>query len=322
MKKFLTKVLTYMLILLVLTEAVNAAYLKMDRSDDDHTAKFRDIPSSLMICNFGSSHGLYGFNYQDITDVKCFNFSLEAQMFSYDERLFQCYEKNISPGAVCLIPVSYFSFFGCDETDTEEFDSKNRRYYRILPKKLIKNYELKTDIYTNCFPSLLAGGVRLIETLAGRSENTDEINWSRRTSPEEAKADAAEACRRHLFTDKLDRDGNRIFNQKEADALIRLIDMCSEKGFTPILITTPFLREYTDEVMKQDPWFMNTFHEIVMEISEETGAAYYDYALDERFRDHYAWFMNSDHLNKEGARVFTGIVMEEIISNRTGGTIL
>lgn len=40
---------------------------------------------------------------------------------------------------------------------------------------------------------------------------------------------------------------------------------------------------------------------------------YCDYAFDERFMNNYKWFMNADHLNKEGARQFVNILMDEVV---------
>lgn len=41
---------------------------------------------------------------------------------------------------------------------------------------------------------------------------------------------------------------------------------------------------------------------------------FYDYAFDERFSNSYNLFFNSDHLNKEGARLFTNILMDETVN--------
>ena len=55
---------------------------------------------------------------------------------------------------------------------------------------------------------------------------------------------------------------------------------------------------------------------MIAKIQEDTGVEYYDYSCDERFADNYSMFMNSDHLNKYGAREFTKIVMEEVVGDR------
>lgn len=312
MKKFIAKVLIFVFVIAAITGCVNFVYMKRDNSDPQDVEKFQNMPSSIMVCNFGSSHGLYGFNYEDVDDMECFNFGLTSQTLSYDKRIFDYYKDNISEGAVVFIPVSYFSLYGNDEKTNDDFLDKNQRYYQILPADLIKDYELKTDIYVS-LPSLSAG-VNLIKTLLLGSNNTNEENWwSKSAIDMDVKRDAELACERHLFKNKMDENGGRILNQEEIDALKYLISACYEKGCTPILVTTPFMREYTDEIKKADPNFLEGFYSQIDVIVEDTGVLYYDYGFDERFVENYNWFMNSDHLNEEGAREFVNILMDEVV---------
>ena len=46
--------------------------------------------------------------------------------------------------------------------------------------------------------------------------------------------------------------------------------------------------------------------------SEEHNVRYLDYAFDERFIDSPELFINSDHLNRDGALMFTDIVMKDL----------
>ncbi len=73
------------------------------------------------------------------------------------------------------------------------------------------------------------------------------------------------------------------------------------------------MAEYIETVRKNDPNFYGDFYSVVNQVVDDTGVAYYDYAFDERFSSNYSWFMNSDHLNKEGAKQFVNILMKEII---------
>lgn len=321
MKKFIANIIVFFMIVGAITICVNTVYMKRDHSNPQNVYKFKNVPSSIKVCNFGSSHGLNGFNYTDVDGVECFNFSLLAQVFSYDRRLFDYYYDHIAKGAVVFIPVSYFSLYGNPETTGEEFAYMNRRYYQILPKKMVKEYDLKTDIYVNYFPSLLAGK-DLVTTILLGSEDPSYDTWSRLASDIDVEKDAEYACERHLFTNKLDENGNRILNQEEIEALEYLIDACREKGFIPILVTTPYLREYTDEIKKEDPDFLDGFYKLIHRIVEKTGVAYYDYGFDDRFIERYDWFVNSDHLNVEGARQFTNILMDEVVHYGTDESLI
>lgn len=320
MKRFVAKILVFILIVGTISTCINFVYMKRDNSDPEDIRKFRDIPSSIMLCNFGSSHGLYGFNYEDVNGVECFNFALSSQSLSYDKRLFDYYKDNIAEGAVVFIPVSYFSLYGNPEVTDDDFLSKNKRYYQILPPKLIKEFDLKTDIYEH-FPSV-SKGVGMIEMLLAGSDDTEEDIWSTVASDEYIRDDAKRASERHVIKNKLDENGNRILNQEELGALKYLINSCYENGYIPILITVPFPSEYTDEIKKKDPEFFEDFYQQIDDIVAETGVRYYDYGFDSRFVSEHEWFMNSDHLNKEGARQFVNILMDEVIHYGTEESLI
>ena len=311
MKKFITKLLIYIFILLGFVLVINFAYIKLDRSDDG-TKKFQNVPTDIAICNFGSSHGQYGYNYEDIeNDYVCFNFALVSQTLSYDCCLLKNYQANISEDAVVFITISYFSSFGINEVETDNFELKNKRYYKILPASLIKEYNLCTDI-SKAFPSLYADGEKLAVVLLGGNQGDSDESWKRTAENIDIEKDADAAYLRHLVTNKQDENGRLIHNEEEISALYEMIAICREKGATPILVTTPFLSEYTDRVQEGIPDFLDEFYGIIDQVVKDTGVEYYDYSMDERFQNEYSLFMNSDHLNKEGARVFTNILMDEV----------
>lgn len=311
MKKFLANVFLFFLLVSAATACLNYVYMKLDKSDPDNTKKFETIPSSIRVCNFGSSHGLCGFNYEDAEGMNCFNFALSSQTLSYDKRLYDNYKEDIAKGAVVFIPVSYFSFFGNDECINGGFAEKNKRYYRILPSGLIKEYDFKTDIYVNTLPSLIAGD-KFIKVMLGRSEDTFDEGWSGAASADWVRNDAEVAYKRHIAY-RLDEKGNRIWNREEIDALDYMVKDCQKRGYTPVLVTVPLMKEYTDTVRKNDPHLYDDFYGVIHEIVSRTNVLYCDYAFDERFINNYEWFMNADHLNKEGARQFVNILMDEVV---------
>lgn len=307
----------FVAIIATVTMTVNCIYVKRHKEDPENINKFASIPDKIQICNFGSSHALYGYNYEDFeNDYDCFNFGLASQYLSYDYRLFQYYGDHIDDGTVVFITVSYFTLFGRGEVNTNDFASKNKRYYSILPSSLIKEYNFKTDLFVRYIPALGVDTGALIKTLLGKSSDTNDQLWQRVSTDIDVSRAAEEAFNRHFGKNKYDDDGNRIINQEEIDALYLLIEGCQEKGAIPILITTPYLHEYTDVIKENAADFYDQFYSIIGQVLTDTGAEYYDYAFDERFANEYSWFFNSDHLNKEGARNFVDILMQEIVYSK------
>ena len=298
MKRFIRDLLLFVVIVSAITAIVNFAYIKQHKADTD---KFATIPDEIQICNFGSSLGLYGFNYEDVKDnCVCFNFALSAQYLSYDYRLFQYYGDHIVKGTVVFIPVTYFTILGEKDTDTDIFFSLNQRYYSILPPSLIKEYDIYSDIFSRYLPALAADTGDLVITLLGKSKDDfDEEVW------QEVAADVSE----NEEVSAAEFEKYRMENQEEIDALYALIIGCQEKGAVPILISTPFLSVATEN----RGVIYNHFYSLINQVVKDTGVDYYDYTFDERFADGYSWFCDSIHLNKEGARNFTNILMQEIV---------
>lgn len=313
MKKMLKTLGCYLCVLCLCTAAINGWYIAREKSDSDWTGKFKCVPQNIQLCNFGSSHGLYGFNYEDFEEeAACFNFSLAAQSLSYDARILENYQDRLAEGSIVLITISYFSFFGVEETQEKDFASKNKKYYDFLPPKQIKAYDFATHMVERYLPSLAEYERLPVVLLQGRANENLQI-WSSTAEDVDLLADAASACRRHLTEEKLDEKGNRMVNQEEIQALYRMIELCEEVKAVPVLITTPYMAEYLHEVLKNGGDFYEEFYAVVRQVQEDTGVRYFDYAFDERFIHDKGLFMNADHLNREGARQFTDMIRGEVI---------
>ena len=311
MKSFLKTTVIYFLILALIAVTINGIYVALGKNNIYGVEKFDHVSDGIQVSNFGSSHGLCGFNYEDINDRSCFNFALSAQSLSYDSRLLKYYQDKLAKDGTTYVVVSYFSLFGKNEIDTDSFASKNLRYYRFLPSEYIKEYDAKTQIFTKYLP-VLSRGSGLINDFLNR--NTDDENWQRTADLIDVSDDALRKYKEHVVADKLDATGERIYNQEEIEALYEIIRLCREKGVEPVLVTTPFLSEYTDTIAANDPEFFEEFRALVDQIVQDTGVRYYDYSRDERFIYDYSLFRDTDHMNKEGARRFTGILIEETLT--------
>lgn len=319
MKKFLKTILLFVLVVEVITAAVNGVYIyrlnqnpgTMSNQRNDNSA-IKSVPEHIQVCNLGSSHGLYGFNYADISDkCVCFNFSQPSQMLSYDFRILQNYIDNFDDGAIVFIPISHFSLFGKAETAYDNFSALNKRYYKFLPDELIKEYDEKTDFFVNYAPALAAEDLMsMMETLMGKSQ---ESVWDNTCSEEYACEHAVKRYKTFVES-KLDANGERWYNTEEIDALYAIINLCKEHSITPVLVTTPYLSEYNKAVAENDPEFYEDFYGLIDEVVEKTGVQYFDYSDDERFTNDYSLFYNTDHLNRAGARQFTNILMNDVIS--------
>lgn len=285
---------------------LNDSYQKIDENKYLDIAKFTTFGfqvQEVQIGNLGSSHGLYDFNYDALTQrgCQCFNFANTSQSYNYDYALLKEYGGYLTKDSILFIPVSYFSFNDEVVNDTER-EAMSIRYYHCLSPENIPDYDLYTDIVANKFPILSAGEDILklfpklnLSLIAFAAEDTiDEAAFANR---------AKERYSRH-FDNK-----EEYFMPERIENLYEIIAYCKEHEITPVLITTPFSKYYRDLVSEE---FLREFEDVITGIANDTGVNYYDYSYDARFRDNLAYFMDADHLNDEGAAYFMEILMEEV----------
>ena len=257
----------------------------------------------IHIANLGSSHGAYDFVYDDITakGLTCFNFGNTSQSYNYDYAILKEFGQYMETSSVLFIPVSYFSFNN-EVVNEAEVEAMSLRYYHFLSPKNIPDYDPYIDIITNRLPILSAGRdiLKLFPNInpsliAHAAENGINV--------EEFARRAQERYSRH-FENK-----QEYFLPERIEELYAIIDYCHEHQITPVLITTPFSKYYTDLVADD---FLAEFQKTVTKIATDTQTSYYDYSNDSRFHENLEYFSDSDHLNATGAAYFMKVLWDEI----------
>lgn len=285
---------------------LNDSYKKIDEEKYLDIAKFSTLGihvQEIQIGNLGSSHGLYDFNYDALTQrgYQCFNFANTSQSYNYDYALLKEYGSYLTKDSILFIPVSYFSFNN-EVVNETEVEAMSIRYYHCLSPENIPDYDLYTDIVTHKLPILSAGEdiLKLFPKL-----NLSLIAFAADDGiDEEAFASRARERYSRHFDNK-----EEYFMPERIEELYEIIEYCRTHEITPVLITTPFSKYYYDLVSEE---FLQEFKEVVTQIANDTGVSYYDYSYDSRFRGNLSYFMDADHLNDEGAAYFMEILTEEV----------
>lgn len=311
MKKFLIKVSSFAMIILIILLGYNHIYNLLRADDQYGDGKFVEVPKNITISNIGSSHGVYAFDYSAYQEKEtCFNFALVSQTLSYDRRVLEEYKDHLQNDGIMFIPVSYPSF-SLDETKEDDFESKNTRYYRFLSPSNIKEFDLTRYIGLHFFPATYESTADIIKIFIKGIlhkhpiiEDADYITEHKI----DFKEDAQRAYLRHI---KVDNVGNLVINEEETTALYSIIRFCRDKDIRPILISTPLREEYFSLYNQH---VLDQFYSIVQKVQDETGCEYYDYTHDERFANSDEYMRNADHLSPNGALVFTQIVIQEILN--------
>ena len=135
------------------------------------------------------------------------------------------------------------------------------RYYHFLSPENIPDYDPYVDIITNRLPILSAGedilklfpNLSPVLTAHAANEGIDVEEFARR---------AGERYVRHF--DKKE----EYFMPERIEELREIIAYCQEHKITPVLITTPFSKYYTDLVSQE---FLQEFRSTVDNIVSDTG---------------------------------------------------
>lgn len=304
MKKFILNVVAVLVLSIAVLAAASAWYEAQD-VPTNHARTYRAMPAMLDVANTGTSHGELGYDYSDRPQYAAFNFAMSGQNLSYDWRLLTNYQDRFKPGSAIFITVSYHAISVPPETEATHFKSKNIRYYGVLPASLIKNYELSYAIRGRWL-TILAAQTNILRALVGSGVEVDVRGLS-------TDVDAAARDRDHLIDDHRAKELDRCeANAEEVAAIYDMIEICRKHDARPILVTPPFLAEYTESFERGAPHYLPFFYGVIDEIVRKTGVEYFDYSHDERFMHDYSLFMDSHHLNRNGALKFTKIIMDRV----------
>lgn len=299
MKQFLKKLAILALICALLTSAANLAFYFVRGSlTPEYIDRFLNVPEGIQVANLGNSHGQSGFQYAHHQDLVSANFAFGSQDLIHDEKVLLNFLDRFQRGATLYIPVTYPSLVS-GSSDRSDFLSLNRRYYYFMKPSLITEFSLREWIAVKLpglfIPNWTAEYWRTDEFTEAAEQTADSIDLI---------ADAKAAIERHITA--WQKNNAYTLNQKNTDCLCRIIAICKESGIHPVLVTTPFLREYNDLVPEA---FLQVQRACLDALADEYSIPYLDFSQDARFVDRHDLFLNSDHLNDTGGLLFTDILL-------------
>jgi hypothetical protein len=97
-------------------------------------------------------------------------------------------------------------------------------------------------------------------------------------------------------------------------SLERAASFLKQRGVAVVYITLPAHRTYYQHINEAN---YQRMQETIKRMTEKHQVPYFNYLYDERFGD--GDFVNSDHLNENGANKFTRILNQDVV-NRLGGS--
>jgi hypothetical protein len=95
---------------------------------------------------------------------------------------------------------------------------------------------------------------------------------------------------------------------KTSNVLRRILDLCSENNFRPVIINMPACKEESEEFSES---FIEEFYSKNLRRANVYDVPVIDYFRDERFHDH-SLYMNADCFNDKGREFFATILVEDL----------
>jgi len=304
MKKILVKMVGLIAICLAIISIYNIEYVKIalfESNPNFSISKFKNVPEEIDYCNFGNSLAVCAFgNYEQITG-ECFNFALSAQSLSYDYRIMQQYRNRLSDGTTVFITLNY-SCFAVDEQNESNFEAKNERYYYFLEPKHIKNCSMIEYGIIKTYPVLWQTPVTIIQKWQTfRRERKPDNSSEKPNFKENAEG---------LFSGRkvLGDNGTLIVVREELDSLLGMIKCCHEQGAKPVIVLTPYRKEYTD-LFSDD--FYDQYYELLDDICESENCELFDLSHNDYFSFNDKYFSDAYHLTTEGSKAFLSMIKKK-----------
>ena len=296
----------FILILIVVLFSLNYRYMKSEAYfgvvEGVKPYEQGQIPEKLQIVNLGSSHSLFGIDLSLFPEYRSFSFAFTSQMLLIDSCLLTKYQNHLDEDCVVIIPVSYFSYYmKADRNITAQIP----RYARILSINEFTAISWRDYIIGKYFPvCFLSKEIWKIFTY--NNANSDSIYV---TNDKAAVPDSLEEEGKRSSDYYKSIAGNQEVDELQAASLINILKLCRQNNWKPVLVTTPLTRYHNKWYSSE---FLDTFREQTFDLIRDfPEAVYWDYSDDDRFYDHYEYFMDSQHLNKSGQELFTSILIED-----------
>ncbi len=250
----------------------------------------------------GSSHAYYAIRPEFIPHS--FNLANTSQTLKYDYFMLQHYGGMCRRLKTVVLPVSYFTFFahGFEDSDLWWYAINYKVYMDCDYHSDFSKYNLELS-----HPAVFRG--KLKSKLFKTANNScDSLGWGTNHAlkdrvPSWETTDAVSAAKRHTT------DWSHL--EENLSDFRKIASFCKARGVRLVLLTTPAWHSYREHLDKRQ---LAKMYELVRRMQSEYDLPYFDYMNDARFTAHD--FYDADHLNEFGAKKFSLIVQEEILSPR------
>lgn len=114
---------------------------------------------------------------------------------------------------------------------------------------------------------------------------------------------------RYIAVTKVMQKYNQNVLKDTYNALISIIKILKKNKIDLVLYTPPYSECFNDFFDKE---YLNTMYSILEDVKHEYDIEYFDFSRDSVFTKNNSLFYNGDHLNREGAKLFSKKLLKEL----------
>ncbi|WP_281847363.1 hypothetical protein [Olleya namhaensis] len=283
---------------------------------DNPSVRYKvESDTNYSVVNLGTSHGnsfIYGFY-----GINGRRFNRGGNTIYYDLQVYRSIKNHLKKDALVIVPISYFSF-GQEENDWVEEDSLDTNnfvdeyYHRLLPTQ-IKDYSLSrhSDLVSATIkeniPKIFSGH-REYKTSKPSNFNAKAYLSDKNFEKGKKKFNLKDHGKRRSISFK--KKASYIKDDRNINYLKSLIEEIKEDGFKPLLLLTPYHKEYNKHFSKG--WVDNNVISKIKKANVKYNAPFLDYSHDQEFENKAGYFLNTDHLNRKGRILFTKKIFKDL----------
>ena len=259
--------------------------------------------------NTGSTFALYGIDYESC-NVKGLNLALKPQSLYMDFELLKHFEYRFHRGTTVLITISDLAFLNKGYSDVKV----NDRYYKVLNRNEIKDYNLFKALRAKCFPVLYhwKNFLRFHWDVRLDKDMLLEVNEN---DIEAIEADAIKKCeawKKEFNLSDLNNPSQAKYYSAELQYTTGIVsDMirwCKYRGFNPVLVNLPVTNVLIDQFSTE---FLHAFYYNSVEHVCSQNVPFIDLQDIGKLGD-YLLYLDSCRLNKKGREVVTKTLLREL----------
>lgn len=308
------------------------------------------IAEPYELVKVGNSHPQSGLDFSHYK-IKSLDLTGAAQRFSFDLAMLKQHRQQIKPGAIILLAVTPLSFSHrpADQNDGLQGNYYRQMSPFLIPHIKWSNYfqtqitpfvrsgylwrqEVKKTVEDRLSleqrnPELDKVVPKASPLMVPTSENSkvvkiltvdsDNYFYNVEAIKQEIADHTPEDPRRlqdnmnfvyHKWNET-DEFGQQYFAENRHD-LEKLILYCQEQGWRPVLLTLPISQILLDGL--QDD-YMDVYLYQNLAKMDLHAVEYLDYSANTGMSDDILFFENADHLSKNGAKVFSYLLLQDLI---------